>query len=283
MRKIKYNKLFKMYPMQLGRRNFLQLFGATSIFSVPFFRNLTKYLINNDPMLTDHVDRETPTHWPDDVIHTIYTEKPYFGLTIDDGWFPDTFVEMLDILKRKKYRANFFLVGAAAIHCEKAYPGILERLVNEGHSIGYHTMRHYALELSTYSSSDYSKDYDEWTELFRYYLGNDLANKALKPYARAPFGSFSDEFLKFCRNRSLVPYAWARDPSEINRDRLIRKGHIFLLHIRPSDLQYLDEFDKYTAEPLHPVKIECMLRNEDCPDITPTSEDNKLFGRHIPY
>jgi len=65
------------------------------------------------------------------------------AITFDDGpdsrWTP----KILDILKAANVKAAFFLVGVNA----ERYPGLVRRIVNEGHEIGNHTYYHPNLSL----------------------------------------------------------------------------------------------------------------------------------------
>ena len=65
------------------------------------------------------------------------------AITFDDGpdrrWTP----QILDILKAAKAPAAFFVTGANA----ERYPGLVRRIVNEGHEIGNHTYYHPNLAL----------------------------------------------------------------------------------------------------------------------------------------
>src|SRR6266436_4712017 len=65
------------------------------------------------------------------------------AITFDDGpdsrWTP----QILDILKAANVKAAFFLVGVNA----ERYPGLVRRIVNEGHEIGNHTYYHPNLAL----------------------------------------------------------------------------------------------------------------------------------------
>jgi len=66
------------------------------------------------------------------------------ALTFDDGPDPEWTPKILDILKEAKVKAAFFLVGANA----EKYPGLVRRMVNEGHEIGNHTYYHPNLALA---------------------------------------------------------------------------------------------------------------------------------------
>ncbi len=59
-------------------------------------------------------------------------------LTFDDGPDPEFTPQVLDILKREKIPATFFIVGMEA---ENNLP-LLRRIYNEGHEIGNHTFTH---------------------------------------------------------------------------------------------------------------------------------------------
>lgn len=75
---------------------------------------------------------------------TIYKVEPsnkekVIALTIDDGPWPKTTAEMLDILKGNHVKATFFWVGNAL----QENPEIAKRVVAEGHAIGNHTWHHW--------------------------------------------------------------------------------------------------------------------------------------------
>ncbi|BAZ84526.1 polysaccharide deacetylase family protein [Dolichospermum compactum] len=75
---------------------------------------------------------------------TVYKVVPsnkekVIALTIDDGPWPKTTVEMLDILKQNNVKATFFWVGSAL----QENPEIGKRVVAEGHAIGNHTWHHW--------------------------------------------------------------------------------------------------------------------------------------------
>jgi len=65
------------------------------------------------------------------------------ALTFDDGPDPQWTPKILDILKAANVKAAFFVVGANA----ERYPGLVRRIIDEGHEIGNHTYYHPNLSL----------------------------------------------------------------------------------------------------------------------------------------
>ncbi|MCM1168336.1 MAG: polysaccharide deacetylase family protein [Bacteroides sp.] len=66
------------------------------------------------------------------------TKEREIALTFDDG--PDEVMtaRVLDVLKRHRVQAAFFLIGEKA----QAHPGLVRRMVEEGHIIGSHSFFH---------------------------------------------------------------------------------------------------------------------------------------------
>jgi len=65
------------------------------------------------------------------------------ALTYDDGPNPPYTDGILDVLRRERVHATFFVVGQAV----KAYPGVVRREVREGNAVGNHTWSHEHLVL----------------------------------------------------------------------------------------------------------------------------------------
>src|SRR5690349_14141073 len=60
------------------------------------------------------------------------------ALTFDDGPDPVQTPRMLDLLKQKRVKATFCVVGQNVA----AYPGLVRRIAAEGHTLCNHTWRH---------------------------------------------------------------------------------------------------------------------------------------------
>jgi peptidoglycan/xylan/chitin deacetylase (PgdA/CDA1 family) len=64
------------------------------------------------------------------------------ALTIDDGPHDPIARQLLDILRAEDVRATFFVVGKRV----REHPGVVARMVNEGHEVGSHTATHRRLD-----------------------------------------------------------------------------------------------------------------------------------------
>lgn len=67
--------------------------------------------------------------------------KHTVALTFDDGPDPRTTPKLLELLKSHKVNATFFVTGKNA----QAYPELIRRILQDGHSIGNHSFSHDAL------------------------------------------------------------------------------------------------------------------------------------------
>ena len=68
----------------------------------------------------------------------IKTQAPFIAMTFDDGPHPVYTPRLLDILKARNIKATFFVVGTNT----RRYPGIIRRMIAEGHEVGNHTVTH---------------------------------------------------------------------------------------------------------------------------------------------
>jgi peptidoglycan/xylan/chitin deacetylase (PgdA/CDA1 family) len=85
---------------------------------------------------------------PDSWVTVRGEEANSIYLTFDDGPDPNVTPQLLDLLKNRNAKATFFLVGTNV----EAYPELVSRIVENGHSVGNHSYNHkqfHELELKT--------------------------------------------------------------------------------------------------------------------------------------
>jgi polysaccharide deacetylase family sporulation protein PdaB len=79
------------------------------------------------------------------IIWKVSTDQKVIALTFDDGPNPTYTPKILDLLKKYKAKATFFVIGEHVVK----YPQIARREVLEGHDIGNHTFTHKYLKKPT--------------------------------------------------------------------------------------------------------------------------------------
>lgn len=103
-------------------------------------------------------------------------DKSLLFLTFDDGPDPDITPFVLDLLKEYNWKATFFCVGENI----KKHPELFQRIKEEGHAIGNHTMKHEngkKTALSDYLSSAEAFNQLHPTKLFRPPYGSITAKQ----------------------------------------------------------------------------------------------------------
>ena len=85
--------------------------------------------------MVDETYSSLPTNY---VIRRVGQVAKKLALTFDDGPDPEWTPQILDILKAKHVPATFFVIGANM----EAHPGLVQRILREGHEVGNHTYTH---------------------------------------------------------------------------------------------------------------------------------------------
>jgi cellulose synthase/poly-beta-1,6-N-acetylglucosamine synthase-like glycosyltransferase/peptidoglycan/xylan/chitin deacetylase (PgdA/CDA1 family) len=106
--------------------------------------------------------------------------KHHLVLTFDDGPDPEWTPKVLDILKKHDAHAVFFVTGTMA----SRYPGLVQRMVDEGHEVGLHTFNHPDLSFQSKSRID--------RELSQNQLALAGAAGIRTSLFRPPYSSFAD-------------------------------------------------------------------------------------------
>ncbi|RDH83776.1 MAG: hypothetical protein DIZ80_06460 [endosymbiont of Galathealinum brachiosum] len=99
-------------------------------------------------------------------------------ITFDDGPSSDNTCVILDVFKKHKMTATFFLIGS---EMEK-HPDIVKRIINEDHAIGYHSFSHKSLK--SISFFEFIEDLKSAKLLFNKY---SIKNKFYRP----PYGDLT--------------------------------------------------------------------------------------------
>ncbi|MBY6037999.1 polysaccharide deacetylase family protein [Fictibacillus nanhaiensis] len=159
-------------------------------------------------------------------------------LTFDDG--PSSvLIPILDILKRHEAKAMFFW-QSRLLHKQRPW----KRVVEEGHIIGGHSLRHRDLtRLSLEKQHHDIKSNKEHIE--------NLTGQKMK-YFRPPYGQFNEDTLSVLDKLDLIPFLWEvagldwehkQDPEHIIHHVInyVEEGSVILLHELKQTVLILDE------------------------------------------
>ena len=147
--------------------------------------------------------------------------EPTVYLTFDDGPHPKVTPWILDELKKHDFKATFFCVGENV----KRYPEIYQRIIDEGHAVGNHTMKHEnALKVR---SAQYMDSVHETSKL--------VNSKLFRP----PYGKITPSLVrKLKKEYQIILWSWLSYDydHQVSIDTIIQQanrivaGDILVLH-----------------------------------------------------
>jgi peptidoglycan/xylan/chitin deacetylase (PgdA/CDA1 family) len=209
-------------------------------------------------------------------------------LTFDDGPIPPYTNDVLDTLASQCVKATYFLVGEMA----QAYPSIVRRIFNAGHTIGTHSQNHpYAFQRLTMPGVE--RQVDGGIASVDAALGDP---KALSPFFRIPGLGRSDAVENYLASKSLVTWSadvvaddWkhigAREIVKRAMRRLEEKGRgILLLHdIHPATVLALPILLKELKDRgYHLVQVVAAgERPESLPDLMASPDSKETWPRVV--
>ncbi|MFE6689206.1 polysaccharide deacetylase family protein [Streptomyces sp. NPDC057743] len=137
-----------------------------------------------------------------DVAFTLPGRGREFALTFDDGPDPRYTPEILEVLRRHRARATFFVVG----ECALAFPDLLHYIAEEGHTVGNHTWTH--PQLTALPLGAVRSELGRTSALIEEVLGT------APTLARAPYGDWDQESLDICNDLGMSPVGWSVDSQD---------------------------------------------------------------------
>ncbi len=119
-------------------------------------------------------------------------------LTFDTGGAMGESDKLLQILKDNDVKVTFFLVG----YNVKAYPDFAKKVVEEGHTIGNHTMTH--KDMTEISEEAAMKEIDDFAALIK-----ETTGKPVAPVFRFPYGKYSMRLLDKVSEKGYTSVFWS--------------------------------------------------------------------------
>ena len=177
------------------------------------------------------------------------TEEKVIYMTFDAGFENGHTVPILDALKATGVPAAFFLVGTYI----RDHPDLVRRMVEEGHTVGNHTMSH--PDMSQISDLDrFSRELKETEEHYENAVGAPM----LKLY-RPPKGKYSEQNLKMAKELGYTTLFWSLTYVDWYVDKQPTKKQAFdklLPRIHPGAIVMLHSTSSTNAEILEELILE---------------------------
>ena len=162
----------------------------------------------------------------------VWRGRPFsrrIALTLDDGPYKDTTDELLNILKKAKVRAAFFLSGSQIAKC----PDLLLKIYSDGHEIGNHSYNH--KPLTGLGLKEIVNELGLTQDIIRKHVG--CYPKLFRP----PYGDINLKVIMAALKCKLTTVHWTVDPRDYSlnkpsevmeklRETHFRGGEIVLFH-----------------------------------------------------
>lgn len=164
------------------------------------------------------------------------TSKKIVYLTFDEGYENGYTSKILDVLKQNNVRAVFFITGPYL----NKHQDLVERMVNEGHVVGNHTIHHPSLP--NLSEAELEEEILGLDRAFKEKFGKSMT------YLRPPKGEYNERTLSITQKLGYKNMFWSFAYDDWHRDKVrgadyatdivlrnLHNGAIFLLHAVSKD------------------------------------------------
>lgn len=223
-------------------------------YTLNFDLNSGKQIISND---TEILSNTTTNENKSSVLAPA---GKYVAITFDDGPHDKLTPYILDVLKKHKAKATFYVLGNRVEY----YPEIVKRAFDEGHEIGNHSWSH--PKLTNLTPQELRKQIYQTSSAVAKITGTAPAT------IRPPYGAFNDN-VKQILNRPIVNWSvdtldWKHKNKEMVKKIVrqnTRNGSIILMHdIHTSTAQALDSIlTELSSKGYQFVTVSQLLEIED--------------------
>lgn len=174
------------------------------------------------------------------------------AITFDDG--PHLFTEsILDVLREYKAKASFFLIGKSI----EENPEIVQRIVDEGHTIGNHSYTHHKL-FPLFSKKNIAHEIEKTNELIKNTTGKTIN------YFRPPYGVTNPAIAAAVKATQMKTIAWnlrSFDTMSANPEKVIKK---VIAQLKPGSVVLLHDNREQTPQILEAILLYAKEKNYEC-------------------
>ena len=127
------------------------------------------------------------------------TKEKKIYLTFDCGYENGNTEAILEALKKHNVQATFFVVG----HYLESAPELVQRMTQEGHTVGNHTYHHPDMSKISEQSA-FQKEMDDVRKLYQKVTGEEMSM-----YYRPPQGKYSIDNLQMAKDLGYATFFWS--------------------------------------------------------------------------
>lgn len=157
-------------------------------------------------------------------------------LTFDEGYEAGYTEKILEVLKQNEVKACFFITA----HYINTQPELVQRMINEGHIVGNHTVNHKSMP--SLSEEEIKKEVMQLHQTIYDKFGYEMK------YIRPPKGEYSEKSVAYCNSLGYTTVMWSFayddwDENKQGREEYAKKkildnvhnGAVILLHGNSKD------------------------------------------------
>ncbi|MBP3495460.1 MAG: polysaccharide deacetylase family protein [Clostridia bacterium] len=172
-------------------------------------------------------------YWCDKNHKSMQEKDKVIYLTFDAGYENGNVERILNVLKEEQVSGAFFILDNMILKNKN----LVERMINEGHIVGNHTLKHKDMT-KVNDINSFNKELNDLEKLY-----NEEFNKEMPKYYRPPEGKFNEQNLKWATELGYKTVMWSfayadwdngRQPSaEYAKKKIldnIHNGEVMLLH-----------------------------------------------------
>ncbi|MFE1746489.1 polysaccharide deacetylase family protein [Coleofasciculus sp. H7-2] len=155
------------------------------------------------------------------------SKEKVIALTFDDGPWPKSTLEVLEILKKNNIKATFFMVGKNV----KNFPPLARQVAVDGHAIGNHTWSHL---YHYFNEAGASSEIDRTSDMI--YQTTGIKTTLFRP----PGGHLKNGLAAYAHKKNYAVVMWSSDSRDYSRPSVpiflkqalagITSGGIVLMH-----------------------------------------------------
>jgi len=161
-----------------------------------------------------------------------FKDKKLVALTFDDGPSGKITERLLDELKKRNARVSFFLLGERVIE----HPELVQRIYEEGHTIGSHSYSHKILK--NLKDDEVMYQVNETNAALKNITG--VSPKYLRP----PYGMYSDKILDMVDMSFIL---WSVDTQDWKKRNTKKVANYIVKHVQDGDIVLLHDLYKTTV------------------------------------